>query len=79
MTSKLGGIVLAGLVTMGGAAIADQQMEDMNNMDKPGASTQAAVHKATGVVKNVKPDKGQVTLQHGPVPSLNCGGIGRTM
>ena len=55
---------------MQGASFADQ-MQDMKDMQKPSPSAAAAVHKATGVVKCVKPEAGQVTLDHGPVPSLN--------
>jgi Cu(I)/Ag(I) efflux system protein CusF len=69
---KLGAaVVLPGLVAIAGAAVADQQMQDMKDMEKPAASAPGTVHKATGVVKNVKPDTGQVTLEHGPVKSLN--------
>lgn len=62
--------ILAGLVAIAGGAVADQKMQDMKDMEKPGASA-PAVHKATGIVKNVKADTGQVTLEHGPVKSLN--------
>ena len=64
-------VILAGLVAIAGGAVADQQMQDMKDMDKPAASAPSTVHKATGVVKNVKPDTGQVTLEHGPVKTLN--------
>lgn len=59
MKLKLGAAaVLAGLAAVAGAAVADQQMQDVKDMEKPAASAPAAVHKATGVVKNVKPDRG---------------------
>jgi len=72
MKFKLGAaVVLAGLAAVAGDAVADQQMQDMKDMEKPGSSVPAAVHKATGVVKNLNPYTGQVTLEHGPVQSLN--------
>ena len=72
MKFELGAAVFVlGLVAIAGAAVADQRMQDMKDMDKPTESARAAVHKATGVVKNVKPDTAQVILEHGPVKSLN--------
>jgi Cu(I)/Ag(I) efflux system periplasmic protein CusF len=70
MRGEISVVILAGLVMSAGGAAADEQMRDMKDMEKPGASA-PAVHKATGVVKNVNADTGQVTLEHGPVKSLN--------
>jgi len=48
---------------------------DMKGMDMKGMGsgekTQGTVHNAVGVVKNVDPAKGTVTLDHEPVKSLN--------
>jgi Cu/Ag efflux protein CusF len=46
------------------------QMEGMA-MGQPAKGTKVAVHKATGVVKNVDAGNGKVTLEHGPVKTLN--------
>ena len=48
----------------------DMKGMDMKGMD-PGEKTQGTVHNAVGVVKNVDPAKGTVTLDHEPVKSLN--------
>jgi Cu/Ag efflux protein CusF len=71
MKAALAAVVLGALIATSGASRADEQMKNMKDMDKPGSPAAAAVHKATGVVKSVRPDKGEVTLQHGPVQSLN--------
>ena len=70
MRSRIGAVAFGIVLAMQGVSFADQ-MQDMKDMEKPSPSAAAAVHKATGVVKSVKPETGQVTLDHGPVPSLN--------
>jgi Cu(I)/Ag(I) efflux system protein CusF len=40
-------------------------------MGQPIKGTKAAVHQATGVVKSVDAGSGKVTLEHGPVKTLN--------
>jgi Cu(I)/Ag(I) efflux system protein CusF len=58
------------------AAIAQQKMGDMPMKDMPmkdmpmGAAAQGQTHHATGTVKNVDAAKGTVTVDHGPVKSL---------
>jgi len=47
---------------------------DMKGMDmgvKPVADAKQETHTATGTVKKADPKSGKVTLQHGPVASLN--------
>ena len=47
---------------------------DMKGMDmgkKPVAEAKQQTHTATGTVKKADPKSGKVTLQHGPVASLN--------
>jgi Cu(I)/Ag(I) efflux system protein CusF len=46
------------------------QMQGMA-MGQPAKGTKAAVHHATGVVKSVDAGNGKVTLEHGPVKTLN--------
>ncbi|WP_194712102.1 copper-binding protein [Noviherbaspirillum soli] len=49
-------------------------MEMMNQRGETKSTSDAGntdmIHKATGVIKNVEPQKGTVTLAHGPVESL---------
>ena len=53
------------------AALAQQKMNDMPKKDMPtGASAQGQAHHATGTIKNVDAAKGTVTVDHGPVKSL---------
>jgi Cu(I)/Ag(I) efflux system protein CusF len=48
------------------------QANSMNDMDQhPTQGAKAAVHQATGVVKNVDAGNHKVTLAHGPVKTLN--------
>ena len=51
------------------------QSTDMKGMDMKGMEMdkkpQGATHKAVGVVKKIDTGKGTVTLEHGPVQSLN--------
>lgn len=44
--------------------------QSSENKSISGSATTSMVHKATGLVKNVDPKKGIVTLAHGPVESL---------
>jgi Cu(I)/Ag(I) efflux system protein CusF len=46
------------------------RMQEMG-MGHPAKETKAAVHHATGVVKSVDVGNGTVTLEHGPVKTLN--------
>jgi Cu(I)/Ag(I) efflux system protein CusF len=46
------------------------QMQGMA-MGQPVTGTKAAVHEATGVVKSVDAGSGKVTLEHGPVKTLD--------
>jgi len=58
------------------AALAQQKMGDMPMKDMPmkdmpmGAAAQEQTHHATGTIKNVDAAKGTVTVDHGPVKSL---------
>ncbi len=53
------------------AALAQQKMGDMPMKDMPmGASAQGQTHHATGTIKNIDAAKGTVTVDHGPVKSL---------
>ena len=45
-------------------------MKDMPMKDMPMKKGDARVHKGTGVVKSVDARKGTVTLDHGPIKSL---------
>ena len=53
----------------------DMKGMDMKGMEmkgmESGEKAQGAVHKAVGVVKNIDPKAGTVTLAHDPVKSLN--------
>ncbi|MGJ7914783.1 copper-binding protein [Massilia sp. LXY-6] len=53
------------------AAFAQATQMDGMAMGQSGKETKAAVHQATGVVKNVDAGNGKVTLEHGPVKTLN--------
>jgi Cu(I)/Ag(I) efflux system protein CusF len=65
------------ILALSASSLAMAQSGSMKNMDmkdmdmKSSASTKAAIHKATGVVKAVDQTKGTVTIAHGPVQSLN--------
>lgn len=48
----------------------DHKGMDMK-MDKGAKKSQADAHHAAGTVKSVDADKGTVTVQHGPVASMN--------
>ena len=56
-----------------GAAHAQSGMQGMDmKMDKKDADKSASKsHHAVGTVKSVDADKGTVSIQHGPVPSMN--------
>jgi Cu(I)/Ag(I) efflux system periplasmic protein CusF len=65
-------VLLAALAVMPGAfaqSMKGMEMKDMpmKGMDKKGA--QGKTHKATGVVTKI--EKNNVTIKHGPVPSMN--------
>lgn len=45
-------------------------MSDASKKDKH-SSQEAEVHTTTAVVKKADPEKGKVTLKHGPIKSLN--------
>jgi Cu(I)/Ag(I) efflux system protein CusF len=53
------------------ATFAQANQMDGMAMEQPAKGTKAAVHQATGVVKNVDAGSGKVTLEHGPVKTLN--------
>ncbi|HXD42168.1 MAG TPA: copper-binding protein [Ramlibacter sp.] len=56
------------------SVFAQTHMGDMKGMDmstKPVAETKQQTHTAAGTVKKADPKAGKVTLQHGPVASLN--------
>ena len=55
----------AGLAACGPSP--DTQGKDHKSMDGKGGAT----HAAAGTVKSVDPGSGTVTLDHGPVPTLN--------
>lgn len=58
-------------LTVPAAAFAQAgQMQGMA-MGQPATGTKGAVHQATGVVKSVDAVNGKVTLEHGPVKTLN--------
>lgn len=57
-----------------GAVLAQQKMDAMKGMDmpmKPASAAKATTHRASGVVKQVDPKAGTVTLAHGPIKSLS--------
>lgn len=61
-------------VVLTATAPAFAQTDSMKEMGMDQHSTKgakAAVHQATGIVKNVDVDNGKVTLAHGPVATLN--------
>ena len=61
---------LALALSLAGPAVA--QSSGMPGMDPDGkASPTAKRHRATGIVKSIDLAKGSVTIQHGPVNSLN--------
>jgi Cu/Ag efflux protein CusF len=62
-------IITLSLVVPTAAFAQANQMEGMA-MGQPAKGTKA-VHQATGVVKNVDAGNGKVTLEHGPVKTLN--------
>lgn len=68
-------LILAAVLPIS-VAFAQQKMDTMKPMDmsnKPAAMTQMTqmTHKAVGVVKNVNPKAGVVTLAHEAVNSMN--------
>jgi len=63
-------IITLSLVVPTAAFAQATQMEGMA-MGQPAKGTKAAVHQATGVVKNVDAGSGKLTLEHGPVKTLN--------
>jgi Cu(I)/Ag(I) efflux system protein CusF len=63
-------IITLALVAPVAAFAQMKPMHDMN-MSQPAKGTKAAVHHATGVVKSVDAGDGKVTLEHGPVKTLN--------
>lgn len=74
--------VAAILMLLASAALAQSgmkgmDMKDMNHpgmdmkMEKGGKKSQATSHHATGTVKSVDADKGTVTIDHGPVSTMN--------
>ena len=57
-----------------GAALAQRKMGDMPMKDMPmpmGTSAQGQAHHASGSITNVDVAKGTVTIDHGPVKSLD--------
>ena len=75
-------IITAVLMLFAGAAMAQSGMKgmDMKDMDHKGMDmkmekgakkSQATSHHASGVVKSVNADKGTVTIDHGPVSTMN--------
>lgn len=71
MTSLKIAIITVALTATASAFAQTGSMKEMavDQQSKQGAK--AAVHQATGIVKNVDADKGKVTLAHGPVETLN--------
>jgi len=64
---------LVAMLALAAPVAAFAQMKPMQDggMNQPGKKTKTAVHQATGVVKSVDAGSGKVTLEHGPVKSLN--------
>ena len=62
---------LGAFLAIADVSFASEDMQDMKDVDGPGSAAAAAVHKASAVVRSVQAEAGQVTLEHGPVPSLN--------
>ena len=55
-----------------GAVLAQQKTHDGMNMPmQPASAAKATTHRASGVVKQVDPKAGTVTLAHEPIKSLN--------
>lgn len=76
--------LLAGLSVTGAALAQQNQMKDMHQnmpmdmhqgMMGKQSEQKAETHHATGTVKSAAPEKGTVTLVHGPVKSLNWPGM----
>jgi Cu(I)/Ag(I) efflux system protein CusF len=63
-------IVIFSLAVPAAAFAQAGQMQGMA-MGQPATGTKAAVHHATGVGKSVDAGNGKVTLEHGPVKTLN--------
>jgi Cu(I)/Ag(I) efflux system protein CusF len=63
-------IIILSLSVPAAAFAQADQMQGMG-MSQPAKGTKATVHQATGVVKNVDAGNGKVTLEHGPVKTLN--------
>jgi len=63
-------IVIFSLAVPAAAFAQAGQMQGMA-MGQPATGTKVAVHHATGVVKSVDAGSGKVTLEHGPVKTLN--------
>jgi Cu(I)/Ag(I) efflux system protein CusF len=63
-------IITLALVAPVAAFAQMKPMQDMG-MGQPATGTKVAVHHATGVVKSVDAGAGKVTLEHGPVKTLN--------
>jgi Cu(I)/Ag(I) efflux system periplasmic protein CusF len=59
----------SGLAISQSGGMKDMDMQGMSN--KPPASSEAATHKAIGMVKGVDTANGKVKLAHEPVKSLN--------
>ena len=63
--------------TAASAQMKGMDMKDMDHkgmdmkMDKGAKKSQADAHHAAGTVKSIDADKGAVTVQHGPVASMN--------
>ena len=67
-------VLVAAAMAIATAASAQMNMGDMKDMDmgkKPAAKAGHAVHMAHGTVKKADQKKGEVSLAHGPVASLN--------
>ena len=64
-------VVVVGLFAVSTAMAQSGAMKDMDMKSTPMKSDQGRVHKGTGVVKSVDPQKGTVTLAHEPIPSMS--------
>jgi Cu(I)/Ag(I) efflux system protein CusF len=63
-------LAVAALLAVAPGALA-QGMKGMDMKDMPMKQGETKTHKGTGVVKSVDPKKLGVTLEHGPIASLN--------
>lgn len=63
--------LLLGLVLSAGTGLAQNKERDMGGMNMEEMHGDAMTHYAVGVVKSVDAQSGKITLDHGPVKTLD--------